>query len=194
MTFQRRALALSAALFACGWLDAGRVPAQEHSADSLRLPEVVITGVDESKIRRPIAKTDMLPAALPVMWSSCRDDAEKSLQEGAMVALAQPRKAEKFYQTAIALDPEQSMAFFRLGKAYQASKLYERAAEAYKKAVELSPDFAEAHYALGALYEGHLRDPQQALAQYRAYLKAGGTDARVNIWMREIEEKQQAAQ
>lgn len=176
---------------ACCLFPANRAVSQDTQPETLRLPEVVITGIDESKIQRPIPKVELLPASLPVMTTSCLDEADALAWQAALVALLQPRKAEKLYQQAIALDPEDTDAYARLGKTYQASGMYERAKDAYLKAIERDSGVSDMHYALGILYDSHLREPQKALEQYRAYLEHGGADTRVKLWMRELEEKLQ---
>lgn len=175
----------------CCLLSADRAAAQENAPESLRLPEVVITGIDESKIQRPIPKVELLPTSFSVVTTSCRDEADEFAQQAALAALLQPRRAEKLYQQAIAVDPDDTDAYARLGKTYQASGMYERAKDAYLMALARDASASEIHYALGILYDSHLRDPQQALEHYRAYLEHGGEDGRVKLWMRDIEEKLQ---
>ena len=176
---------------ACCLLSASRAAAQENAPGDLRLPEVVITGIDESKIQRLIPKVELLPASFLVMHASCRDDADDLAQQAALAALLQPRRAEKLYQQAIAVDPEDAEAYARLGKVHQASGMYERAKDAYLIALQRDAAASGIHYALGILYDSHLREPQKALEHYRAYLEHGGADARVKLWMRDIEEKLQ---
>ncbi len=177
---------------ACCLLSANRAASQNNnSPESLRLPEIVITGIDESKIQRPIPKVERLPASLPVIATSCQDEADELGRQAALAALLQPRRAEKLYQQAIAIDPEYTEAYVRLGKVYQASGMYERAKDAYVMAAGRDADASDIPYALGILYSSHLREPQKALEQYRAYLEHGGTDARVTLWIRELEQKLQ---
>lgn len=176
---------------ACCLFSANSAAAQENAPGDLRLPEVVITGIDESKIQRPVPKVELLPASFLVMNTSCRDDADDLAQQAALAALLQPRRAEKLYQQAIALDPEYTEAYARLGKVHQASGMYERAKDAYLIALKRDASASGIHYALGILYDSHLREPEKALEQYRAYLEQGGVDARVKLWMRELEEKRQ---
>ena len=176
---------------ACCLFSENRAAAQENAPGDLRLPEVVITGIDESKIQRPLPKVELLPASFLVINTSCRDEADDLAQQAALAALLQPRRAEKLYQQAIAVDPDDAEAYARLGKVHQASGMYERAKDAYLMALQRDAAASGIHYALGILYDSHLRDPQKALEHYRAYLEHGGTDARVKLWMRELEEKLQ---
>ena len=90
---------------ACCLCSASRAASQENEPGDLRLPEVVITGIDESKIQRPIPKVELLPASFLVINASCRDEADELAQQAALAALLQPRRAEKLYQQAIAVDP-----------------------------------------------------------------------------------------
>ena len=176
---------------ACCLFSENRAAAQENAPGDLRLPEVVITGIDESKIQRPLPKVELLPASFLVINTSCRDEADDLAQQAALAALLQPRRAEKLYQQAIAVDPDDAEAYARLGKVHQASGMYERAKDAYLMALQRDAAASGIHYALGILYDSHLRDPQKALEHYRAYLEHGGTDARVKLWMRELEKKLQ---
>jgi len=176
---------------ACCLFPANRAASQENAQESLRLPEVVITGIDASKIQRPLPKVERLPASFPIISTSCLDEANEFAQQASLAALLQPRRAEKLYQQAIARDPEHAETYARLGKAYQASGMYERAKDAYLKAIERDSSASSVHYALAILYDSRLREPQKALEHYRAYLERGGEDARVKLWMREIEGKLQ---
>ena len=164
-----------------------QVLAQEISAESLRLPEVVITGTDQSKIQRPIPKMSSSQFVLPVVMLSSRDDSNAHIKEGDLLILAQARRAEEFYVEAITFDPTNSPAFLRLGDTYRALHRYEAAAQAYLRALEISENLLEAHYQLGILYESQLNDMQKAIEHYQAYLQGGGADTRIKIWLRNID-------
>ena len=162
------------------------VSSQEIPSESLRLPEVVITGIDQSIIQRPISKVvPQLP--LPVVTQSSRDRSDKLVREGERLSLTQPRQAEKRYLQAVALDPTNSRAYLRLGDVYRALSRYDNAAEAYQKALDASTKLLEAHYKLGILYESPLGDTQKAIEHYQTYLQLGGADQRVKIWLKNLE-------
>ncbi len=163
--------------------------AQEFGAsagpESLRLPEVVITGIDRSKIQRMIPKVELAPE-LSLIETTARERAEALVQQGDAAFLRQARQAEEWYQRATAVDPLYPAAYVRLGDVYRALDRYVDAAQAYQQALDLNAGLVEVRYRLGVLYEDHLQDAEQALGQYRLYVQAGGTDPRVNIWIRNI--------
>jgi tetratricopeptide (TPR) repeat protein len=162
-------------------------PDASAAAESLRLPEVVITGIDRSKVQRLIPKVAP-PAMLPVIAFASRDRAEALMREGNRFLLTQPRQAEERYQQARALDPANSLIYLRLGDAARLLGKPADAAAAYGKAAELAPNSLDAHYQLGLLAESR-QDWPQAQEHYQKYLQLGGTDARVNIWLRDLAQK-----
>ena len=162
---------------------------QETTPESLRLPEVVITGIEQLKVQRELPK--MTPVlSLSIVSQTMRDRSESMLQQADRLALTQPQQAEESYIQAILLDPTNSRAYLQLGAVYQASEQYNLAVDAYQKAIAETAQFAEAHYHLGILFERHLRDPQKALEHYRTYLQLGGMDKRVQLWLRNLEREQ----
>jgi tetratricopeptide (TPR) repeat protein len=162
---------------------------QETTADSLQLPEVVITGIEQLKIQRELPKvTPILSQA--IVRQTMRDRSDSLLQQADRLALTQPRQAEHVYLQALLLDPTNSRAYLRLGAVYQASEQYTMAVDAYQKAIAGAAEIPEAHYQLGILFESRLRDPQQAMAHYRSYLQLGGIDRRAQIWLRNLERAQ----
>jgi tetratricopeptide (TPR) repeat protein len=168
--------------------DAGGAPPDASAPqESLRLPEVVITGMDRTKIQRLIPKVTP-PATLPVVTTATRDQAEALIREGNRFLLTQPRQAEERYQQARALDPFNSRIYLRLGEVARLLGKPEEAIAAYRKAAELAPISLEAHYQLGLLAENR-QDWPQAREHYQKYLQLGGTDARVNFWLRELAQK-----
>ena len=160
--------------------------AQETTSESLRLPEVVITGIEQLKIQRELPKVE-LEMSSPGITRSARDRSDKILQEADRLALTQPQQAERQYLQAILLDPLNPQAYLRLGEAYQASDQYDLAVIAYQKALTETTRLAEAHYHLGMLFERHVKDPQKAREHYRAYLDLGGMDRRVQLWLQNLE-------
>jgi tetratricopeptide (TPR) repeat protein len=159
---------------------------QEASQESLRLPEVVITGIDLTKIQRELPK--VIPfSPLSEISESSRDHSDTLVRDGDRFSLTQPQQAKQRYLQAVVLDPTNSRAYIRLGDMYRALQQYSTAAEAYEKAIEFSPRSPEAHYKLGILYESDLKEPQKAIEHYRTYVQLGGTDTRVRIWLKDIE-------
>lgn len=170
-------------LLTASWFFSVSGLAQESPPESLRLPEVVITGIDQTKIQQELPKV-VLQSPLPEVKQSSRDYSDNLIQEGDLLYLANPQKAEQRYAKAIAFDPANSVAYLRLGDVYRALSQYSSAAKAYQDALEISENLPEAHYKLGILYESHLEDLEKAIEHYQAYQQLGGSDSRVRIWLR----------
>ncbi|MBD3305923.1 tetratricopeptide repeat protein [candidate division KSB3 bacterium] len=166
--------------------------AQDPAFESLRLPEVVITGVDQTKLQRSIPKV-VPQSPLPMITRSARSQADALIDEGNILSLTSPQQAETRYRQAIALDPTHSQAYLRLGDVYRAQHQDTDAVDAYQHAILLAPDLVAAHYHLGSLYDRRVKDPQQAIMHYQRYLQLDGTDHRVRIWLRNIERRRQAS-
>lgn len=170
------------------WPALAQQPQAAQNTGTIRLPEVVITGVDRSKVQRTVTKvapfSEMFVAAEAV-----RDRSDALLHQGDGAYAAQPQQAEQLYLQAITSDPGNSTAYLRSGDAARIQGKYAEAARAYQQALTLNPKLLEAHYQAGILYESHLQDLNAALGHFRAYLDGGGTDPRVNIWLRETERK-----
>ena len=80
------------------------------------------------------------------------------------------------------------MAWNWLGSLYRENGDYRRAEQAYRQALGVQPDYAAAHLNIGILYDVYLKRPQDALLQYREYLRsAGKEDLLVSAWIRELE-------
>jgi tetratricopeptide (TPR) repeat protein len=160
-------------------------PDDSAGPESLRLPEVVITGIDRSKIQRMLPKVDLAPE-LAILDTTLRDRSDALIQQGDLAFLRQVRQAGKFYAEALEIDPTNSTAFLRLGDVYRAQNKYVEAAQAYQQALALNAGLSEAYYHLGMLYELYLQDLPQAMEHYQAYRQSGGADPRVDIWIRNI--------
>jgi tetratricopeptide (TPR) repeat protein len=132
--------------------------AQENATESLHLPEVVITGTDQSKIQREIPMIPASQTSVLLIDLSSRDASEKQLLEGKLLAFVRPERAEELYLQAIALDPQNSEAYLRLANVYRAQGKDTAAAGSYLKALELSENTLDAHYQLGILYENRLQE------------------------------------
>lgn len=61
-------------------------------------------------------------------------------------------KAEKLYKEALEINPNNAIAYMRLGSVYIYQKKYKEAEDYYKKAIELNPNSAEVYYKLGRCY------------------------------------------
>jgi tetratricopeptide (TPR) repeat protein len=94
------------------------------------------------------------------------------------------------FSRAVAASPDNAVAYNWLGTLYRESGNFAGAESAYKKALAAHGDYAYAHYNLAILYDQYLNRPQDALEQYRAYLKHSGTDdLKVQTWMKALELK-----
>lgn len=161
-------------------------PAQ--NGDVIRLPEVVITGIERLKIQRIFPKVTSESGAFVVL-ESAYDRSEAFTVKGDRLASDQLRQIEQEYTQAVAQDSTNSAAYVRLGDVSRALNKAAEAEKAYQQALTLAPNLAEAHYKLGLLYETQLRDINKAIEHYRAYLAQGGVDQRVNIWLRDAERR-----
>ena len=90
-------------------------------------------------------------------------------------------KAISFYEKAIELDPDYTMAYYNLGIAYRKQGNTTKAIESYKKAIELKPDYTKAYYNLGIAY--HDDDFDQALFYYKKAARLG--DKGIQDWLKE---------
>ena len=89
---------------------------------------------------------------------------------------------------AVAVNPRNAIAWNWLGTLYRESNDYVRAEQSYQQALSARADYAVAHLNLGILYEVSMKQPQDALNQYREYLKsAGKEDLIVSAWIKELE-------
>lgn len=183
----RQMIASCLMLTTCYILFSGPVVAQNTSPESLRLPEVVITGVDQSKIQREIPKVSLQPP-FPLLTQSSYDISETFIHEGDKLYMSRPQQAEKYYIQAVTLDPTNSYVYLRLGDIYRALNQYPDAIEAYQKALDVRPNLPEAHYKLGMLYENQPGNIQKAIEHYRSYLQLGGSDKRVHFWLQDTEQ------
>lgn len=88
---------------------------------------------------------------------------------------------------------QNASAFNWLGILNREAGNYVRARESYEKAISVKSDYAAARLNLGLLLEDHLKQPAEAVAQYREYYRiTGGKDLRVLPWIAEIEARQAA--
>lgn len=97
-------------------------------------------------------------------------------------------EAVAMFVRAAAANPDNVSAYNWLGTLHRESGNYAEARAAYEKALAVNPDYAAARLNLGLLYDDYLRQPSEALTQYREYLRVtGGNDLRVLPWIGEIE-------
>ena len=97
------------------------------------------------------------------------------------------KEALAAYKEATKLDPASPDAWIRLGGVAADLRKPKDAVEALRKARELDPGNVGLLKTLGILHEIDLKQPEQAIAYYRQYVEAGGTDTRVARWLEELE-------
>ena len=89
---------------------------------------------------------------------------------------------------AVAANPRNAVAWNWLGSLYREVNDYPHAEQAYQQALAVKPDYASAHLNLAILYDVAMKRPQDALSQYREYLKAAKKeDLIVSAWIKQLE-------
>lgn len=83
-------------------------------------------------------------------------------------------QAQAAFEKALALDSDNAMAHFELGRLFSQSGQFEKARMHLARAVELEPDFYEAYYALGRVYArtGEREQSQKYLALFERTKRA----------------------
>ena len=97
------------------------------------------------------------------------------------------QSAAKHIKEVIRLAPEDPDAHLNLGVVLSNLKQLDEAEKEYLTAISLNPKFTDAYFNLGVFYEFHRKDTEKALAQYREYLKLGGTDERISQLVKKVE-------
>src|SRR5574341_640826 len=139
--------------------------AETGEKPTLQLPEVVITGEDKAKVKRVLKKESfLLPeiTALPANGDKSRD----LVKQGDLVYMIDKDRARTYYMEAIQVDPQNAIAYLRLGDLEVDGGKYEPAAESYTKALEIKSDLIETHYKLGILYDKNLKKAKLASSHY----------------------------
>lgn len=77
-----------------------------------------------------------------------------AIEEGKRLSMAgEHQNAARAFEQALAIDPHNAEAHFRLGLAARDQQQLERAASAYRRAIELRPGYIEAHNNLGSVLQ-----------------------------------------
>ncbi|WP_161554221.1 tetratricopeptide repeat protein [Stenotrophobium rhamnosiphilum] len=162
------------------------VPAGNASANSKGDPE------QRFNAALKLMKDRQTPEAIAAFTSLARDYPEFS---GPMTDLAilyaqsrQRPQAIAGLTKAVSTNPRNAVAWNWLGTLYRESGDYPRAEQAYQQALATKFDYAAAHMNLGILYEVSMRRPQEALSQYREYLRLSGKENLiVTAWIKQLE-------
>ena len=85
-------------------------------------------------------------------------------------------RAERYYRSAVRIDPRYALAYFDLGNVLDETGRVEEAVQTYKTALQLAPTYADVHYNLALAYE-KLREPGKALKHWQAYRRLDTTSA-----------------
>ncbi len=95
-------------------------------------------------------------------------------------------EAEKFYQDAIAADPDYPLAQFNLGNLFDEQGRLADAMLHYRRALQLNPNYADAHFNIALLYE-RMGDPLRSVHHWKAYLKLDRAGQWADIARRQLE-------
>ena len=94
-------------------------------------------------------------------------------------------KAIQDYTKAIRLKPEYADAFYDRGIVHQRTGHPDTAIKDYTQAILIKPDFADAYKNRGIAFET-IKDFTSAIMDYQKYLKMGGQDRNVNLWIKNL--------
>ena len=97
--------------------------------------------------------------------------------------------AEEALNTADRLSPQNPVVQNELGILYRKTGRFAEARASYENALAVFEDFHFARRNLAVLCDLYLADPECALQNYRVYLNSVGTDAEVEIWVRDLENR-----
>ncbi|MBW4934477.1 tetratricopeptide repeat protein [Marinobacter sp. F4206] len=96
-------------------------------------------------------------------------------------------RAEKSYEKALAVNPENVNAYLALALFQRRSGDFEAARDTYVAALELWKDFPEAHLNLAILYDLYMNQPASAQPHFEAYdFLTEGDNPQVADWLIEI--------
>jgi tetratricopeptide (TPR) repeat protein len=87
-------------------------------------------------------------------------------QLGLIFASSNNPRAINFYETAIKLDPKNSLTRYNLGMFYQENGAPDKAVEVYKSLLAIDPKFSNAHYNLGFIEIEFRNNPAAALPHF----------------------------
>lgn len=87
-------------------------------------------------------------------------------QLGLIFAASKNPRAINFYETAIRLDPKNSLTRYNLAMFYQENGAPDKAVEVYKALLAIDPRFSNAHYNLGYIAIEFKKNPAEALPNF----------------------------
>ncbi len=100
--------------------------------------------------------------------------------------LDRPRTALDYFQLSLKYQPNNPESYYGLGQAYVKLNRYRAAEQEYKKAIKAAPENPKYYLGLGILYHNFLKELDNAVENYRKYIRLGGPDKlTVNKWIME---------
>jgi tetratricopeptide (TPR) repeat protein len=103
-------------------------------------------------------------------------------------------KAERAFQQAIRLNPDDAIAYNHLGILKRLRGEFDSARLTYQKAIQIDNEYAGAYLNLGILYDIYLQDLELALQQYEKYRAlTRGENHSVDEWIVDIQRQLKTA-
>ncbi len=109
----------------------------------------------------------------------CLDAGNERYANGSLAA------AGKFYEKAIALDPELERAYNNLGSIYAQQRNFSGAVELFKQAIDLDSAYSDPYYNLGSAYED-MGKKQEGIAYKQRAARLGNSPAQTQLQKRGI--------
>lgn len=104
----------------------------------------------------------------------------------------QLEQAMALFNQSLAINPNNLEAYNQIGVLYRQQGEFHKAEEYYRAALAIWPGYAPAQLNLGILYELYLGQLEQALEEYRGYLRLkAGQDRRVEGWIADLSRRLQ---
>ncbi len=109
---------------------------------------------------------------------------------GLLARKGEDAEALDFARQAVERNPRSAPAYNLQGLLERRAGNFDAARDAYRKALVADPGFIDAQRNLGILYDLYLRQPQQALAAYKAYQgMLDEPDDTVALWIADLERR-----
>lgn len=133
-----------------------------------------------------LAKNDKLPGAqinLAIACMNVETDSKEARD-------ANMKKAGQALQSAVEINPNDSVAHHQLGLYYRKTGRFEEARKAYERAILLQPDYQMAHLNLGILCDIYLQQPECAIRHFEKYLSLAPDEGeKVSLWLADVRQR-----
>ena len=173
---------------------AGSARVASPKADTAPNKSVIVKADPDQRFNAALKlmKEHQLPEAQTAFAALAKDypDFSGPLTDLAILYAQSRQRAQAIagFSKAVNMNPRNAVAWNWLGILYRESSDYQRAENAYLHALSIKPDYAGAHLNLAILYDVSMKRPQDALSQYREYLRvAGKEDLIVSAWIKDLE-------